>query len=197
MSPSRDRTVDFHLGEASRAGMPASALTGRTSAEREELARLRREEPSPARQERDILAKAAAWFCSGRARRARTGLSLGDLIQMLPHRLDVALEQDQADRFAASGYDLLRTVRTDALKLDGVEVNATSGRPATRLSQIPGDSRRRGSCHFAERVECEPVSFGDRASEGDAPIVRPLFCGSWTRGAVANVVSTLLDAQRA
>ena len=47
-------------------------IDGPTSAEREELGRLRRENHR-LRQERDILAKAAAWFAR-RARRARTGL---------------------------------------------------------------------------------------------------------------------------
>jgi transposase len=46
---------------------------GPTSADREELARLRRENHR-LRQERDILAKAAAWCSRGRARRTRTGL---------------------------------------------------------------------------------------------------------------------------
>jgi transposase len=55
-----DGAVDFDLGEAAErdAGRRAD---GPPSAEREELACLRRENQR-LRQERDILAKAAAWF---------------------------------------------------------------------------------------------------------------------------------------
>jgi transposase len=56
------QTIMNWIGQATRdAGKPLSGKDGLTPAEREELARLRRENRQ-LKMERDILAKATAWF---------------------------------------------------------------------------------------------------------------------------------------